>query len=60
MGVELCGCLGNVVDSEFENIEENVDAIGSAISSPCIGIVTFLAKPSPARVSEFLSLDLIL
>lgn len=60
LGLELCGWVGNVVDSEFENIEENIDTIGSAISSPCIGIVPFLTKPSPARVSEFLSLDLIL
>jgi dethiobiotin synthetase len=60
LGLELRGWVGTVVDSEFENIEENVDAIGSAISSPCIGIVPFLTKPSPARVSEFLSLDLIL
>lgn len=56
-GLRLAGWVANVVDPNTARLEANLDTLRRQIAAPCVGVVPYLAEPSPAALGEYLTLE---
>ncbi len=55
-GVELIGWVGNRVDPQMAASDGNLDTLRARLAAPCLGVVPWLARPSPEAVAECLDI----
>ena len=53
-GVELVGWVGNQVEPDMASFEGNLETLKRRMRAPCLGVVPWLAQPSPQAVAAFL------
>jgi dethiobiotin synthetase len=57
-GLRLIGWIGNVVDANMPWVDENIACLRERLwrqhQAPCLGLVPWLAQPSPAKVAAHL------
>lgn len=58
-GLQLAGWVANCVDADMPALQENIDSLRDRIPAPCLGIVPWLAKPSPEQVANALDQSVI-
>jgi dethiobiotin synthetase len=59
LGLELVGWIGSCVDPAMSALAENVDTLTQRIPAPCLGVVDYLAEPSPEQAVAGLRLDVL-
>jgi len=50
-GLPLAAWVANCVDADMPALEENIQTLRAGIAAPCLGVIPFLAQPSPDRVA---------
>lgn len=55
-GLPLAGWVANIIDPHTSRLEANIATLTQHLSAPCLGVVPFLASPSPQAVAAHLSL----
>ncbi|MGD8911067.1 MAG: dethiobiotin synthase [Chromatiales bacterium] len=55
-GARLLGWVANQVDPRMASFEGNLRTLRERLSAPCLGVVPWLERPSPAAVGEYLNL----
>lgn len=55
-GLNLAGWVANRVDPEMSCFEENLATLKQHLHAPLLGVLPFLAEPTPAGAARFLSL----
>jgi dethiobiotin synthetase len=57
-GLRLLGWIGNVVDANMPWVDENITCLRERLwqqhQAPCLGLVPWLAEPTPAKVAAHL------
>lgn len=53
-GLPLAGWVANIVDPDMPRLEENIATLAQRLPAHCLGVVPYLADPSPAAVAEYL------
>lgn len=51
-GLPLAGWVANCVDAGMPALPENIDSLRARIPAPCLGVVPWLASPTPAQVAD--------
>ena len=56
-GTSLAAWVANQVDPGLERREENLHTLASLLPAPCLGLVPWLADPTPAEVAGYLAIE---
>jgi dethiobiotin synthetase len=56
-GGSLAAWVANQVDPGLERREENLHTLSSLLPAPCLGLVPWLADPTPAEVAGYLAIE---
>jgi dethiobiotin synthetase len=52
-GVPVAGWVANCVDADMPALQDNIDSLRARLPVPCLGVVPFLAEPSPSLVAHY-------
>lgn len=55
-GCQLAGWVGNLIDPAFQAQSENIETLRQRIAAPCLGILPFDPKATPASLASLLTL----
>jgi len=59
-GLALVGWVANVLDPDMPVRDENVATLAALLGAPSLGVVPWLAAPTPDQVAKHLSIDALL
>jgi dethiobiotin synthetase len=59
-GLALVGWVANVLDPDMPVRDENVATLAALLGAPSLGVVPWLASPTPDQVAKHLSIDALL
>lgn len=51
-GLAVAGWVTNCVDADMPVLQENIESLKVRLPVPCLGVVPFLAEPSPEQVAK--------
>lgn len=51
-GLPVAGWVANCIDSDMPALTENIDSLRNRLPVPCLGVVPFIAEPTPEKVAE--------
>lgn len=57
-GLPLAGWVGNAIETGFDRLDDNLEALGDILPAPCLGVVRHAAAATPACVARDLCLPL--
>jgi len=52
-GLAIAGWVANCVDADMPALQANIDSLRARLPVPCLGVVPFLADPSPSLVASY-------
>jgi dethiobiotin synthetase len=52
-GLAVAGWVANCIDADMPVLQENIDSLKARLPVPCLGVVPFLAEPSPEQVAGY-------
>jgi dethiobiotin synthetase len=58
-GLPVAGWVANCVDADMPVLQENIDSLRQRLPVPCLGVVPFLAEPSPENAAVCFDCELL-
>ena len=58
-GLPVAGWVANCVDADMPVLQENIDSLRQRLPVPCLGVVPFLAEPSPENTAACFDSELL-
>ncbi len=55
-GLSLVAWVANTVDANMQALDDNILTLRQRIPAPCLGVVPFMAEPTPEKIAQYLLL----
>lgn len=58
-GLPVAGWVANCIDADMPALAENIESLRARLPVPCLGVVPFLAEPTPEKTAAIFDLSLL-